>query len=50
MPTIDYDKLRQLETEPLIEFEEQVRDKMRREIEAKKRDEGGKKGKKKGRR
>ena len=41
MPTIDYDNLRQLEAEPLIEFEGQVRDKMRREIEAKRRDEGG---------
>lgn len=45
MVKIDYDKLRQLDTEPLLEFEEQILDKMRREIEAKKRGDDKKKGK-----
>lgn len=46
MIKIDYEKLRQVDTEPLIEFEEQILEKMKREIEAKKRgdDKKGKKG------
>jgi len=48
MMKIDYSKLRQLETEPLLEFEEQIAEKIQRELEAKKRgDEKDKKKKKK---
>jgi len=45
MVKIDYDKLRQLDTEALLEFEEQIFEKMRREIEAKKRGDDKKKSK-----
>lgn len=46
MLKVDYDKLRQYNTEPIIELEEQLTERMRREQEAKLRDEKGK-GKKK---
>lgn len=48
MIKIEYEKLRQLDTEALLEFEEQIVDKMKRELEAKKRgdDKKKKKGKK----
>lgn len=46
MLKVDYEKLRQYETEPIIELEEQLTDRIRREHEAKQRDEKGK-GKKK---
>jgi len=50
MMKIDYSKLRQLDTEPLLEFEQQIAEKMQRELEAKKRgEEKSKKKKKKGR-
>ncbi len=48
MLKVEYEKLRQLDTEPLLEFEQQIIDKMRRELEAKKRGDDGKK--KRGRR
>lgn len=48
MLKVDYEKLRQLDVTPLLEFEEQLEERMRREQEAKMRDEKGKK--KKGRR
>lgn len=38
MPKVDYEKLRQIDTAPLLEFEESLNDKIRREAEAKKRD------------
>lgn len=50
MIKIEYEKLRQLDTEPLIEFEEQILEKMKRELEAKKRGDDKKKGNKRGRR
>lgn len=40
---VDYEKLRQLDTEPLLEFEEQLLERLRREREAKKRGDDGKK-------
>ncbi len=51
MMKIDYSKLRQLDTEPLLEFEQQIDEKIQRELEAKKRgdDKDKKKKKKKGR-
>ncbi len=49
MLRVDYEKLRQLDVTPLLEFEEQLEERMRREQEAKMRDEKGNK-KKKGRR
>jgi len=45
MIKIEYEKLRQLDTEPLVEFEEQILEKMKRELEAKKRGDDKKKGK-----
>ncbi len=48
MLKVDYEKLNQLDTEPLVEFEQQMVEKMNRELEAKKRGDDGK-GKKKGR-
>ncbi|MGI5818837.1 MAG: hypothetical protein ACOX9R_12150 [Armatimonadota bacterium] len=50
MLKVDYEKLRQLDTEPLIEFEQQILDKMKRELEAKKRGDDKKKKGKRGRR
>ncbi|MBD3291709.1 MAG: hypothetical protein GF393_02200 [Armatimonadia bacterium] len=50
MLKVEYEKLRQLDTEPLVEFEQQILEKMKRELEAKKRGDDKKKGKKKGRR
>ena len=47
MLKVDYAKLKELDTEPLLEFEEQIVEKMKRELEAKKR--GDDKKKKKGR-
>ena len=38
MPKVDYEKLRQIDTAPLLEFEESLNEKIRREAEAKKRD------------
>jgi hypothetical protein len=38
MRRIDYEKLRQLDTVPLLEFEESLNEKMKREVEAKKRE------------
>ncbi len=49
MIKVEYEKLRQLDTEPLLEFEQQIVEKMQRELEAKKRGDD-KKGNKKGRR
>ncbi len=51
MTKIDYSKLRQMDAEPLLEFEEQIAEKIQRELEAKKRgdDKNKKKKKKKGR-
>ncbi|MEA3403747.1 MAG: hypothetical protein U9R79_21105 [Armatimonadota bacterium] len=45
MLKVDYDKLREIDAEPLKEFEEQIIEKMRRELEAKKSGEGKGKGK-----
>ena len=42
---IDYNKLRDLDTAPLLEFEQQIAEKQQREIEAKKRGDDKKKGK-----
>ncbi len=50
MLKVEYDKLKQLDTEPLLEFEEQILEKMKRELEAKKRGDDKKKKGKKGRR
>jgi hypothetical protein len=50
MLKVEYEKLRQLDTEPLLEFEEQIVEKMKRELEAKKRGDDKKKKGKKGRR
>ncbi len=50
MLKVDYDKLRQIDAEPLLEFEEQLRERIRREFEAKKRDDEGKSKKKRKRR
>ncbi len=49
MPRVDYGKLRQIDTAPLLEFEESLNDKIRREAEAKKRDakDAASKGKRK---
>lgn len=38
MPKIDYEKLRACDAEPLLEFEESLNEKIRREAEARKRD------------
>jgi hypothetical protein len=38
MSEINYEKLRACDAEPLLEFEESLNDKIRREAEAKKRD------------
>ncbi|MGD9496968.1 MAG: hypothetical protein AB7Y46_11770 [Armatimonadota bacterium] len=42
MQKIDYEALRELDTAPLLEFEEQLAERIRREQEAKLRDEKGK--------
>ncbi|GEM_PF-6896368 len=45
MIKIDYNKLRDLDTAPLLEFEQQIAEKQQREIEAKKRGDDKRKGK-----
>ena len=50
MQKIDYEKLRQADAEPLLEFEKSLNDKITREAEAKKRDENGDDKRKRGRR
>lgn len=50
MLKVDYDRLRQFDTQPLIEFEEQLAERIRREQEAKLRDEKGNGKKKRSRR
>ena len=47
MQKIEYDKLREFDAAPLLELEEQIAEKLRREIDAKARDEKGKAKKKK---
>jgi len=51
MQKVDYEKLRQFDAAPILELEEQLVERIRREHEAKLRDEKGKgKKKKRGRR
>ncbi len=47
MTTIDYDKLRQHDTEPIIELEEQIKERIQREIDTAKAEEAKAKKKKK---
>ena len=47
MDKIDYNKLREHDAEPLIEFEDQLKDRIKREAEASEEDEKKKKKKKK---